>query len=164
MEQVDIRTIDPGDWDMAISLIWRVFLRCNASDYEQEGIESFLNFISDEHLKQFCALGEFECYGAYLGNRLAGVCLMRQIGHISLLFVDTDYHRCGIGSDLVSYVRDVARDKGRVRLTVNATPFGIDFYHKTGFRDTDSWIEKEGIRYIPMELRFTGSGIGETAG
>ena len=65
MEQVDIRTIDPGDWDMAISLIWRVFLRCNASDYEQEGIESFLNFISDEHLKQFCALGEFECYGAW---------------------------------------------------------------------------------------------------
>ena len=152
MNDIMIRPLDPQDWDQATMLIWRVFLRCNAADYEQEGIKSFLNFISDENLRRFCSIGEFECYGAYLGSRLTGVCLMRRVGHISLLFIDTEYHKKGIGKSFVKYVSDVARSKGRIRLTVNATPFGMDFYHKLGFKDTDTQQIKEGIRYVPMEL------------
>lgn len=160
MEQIEIKILESQDWDYATALIWRVFLRCNAADYEQEGIESFLNFISDEHLRMFCSIGEFEGYGAYLGGRLVGVCMMRQTGHLSLLFIDTDYHKKGIGSKLLRHVSDIARSRGRVRLTVNATPYGTGFYHRTGFKDTGPEQIKEGVRYIPMELRFEQTDPG----
>ena len=156
MQEIKIRRIEPSDWDVATALIWRVFLRCNAADCEQEGIESFLNFISDEHLRQFCSIGEFDGYGAYIGSRLVGVCMMRQIGHISLLFIDTGYQKTGIGSRLIEHVSEIAKSKNRVRLTVNATPFGLGFYKKRGFIQTGETLVKEGVTYTPMELRFSG--------
>ena len=155
MDQVEIKNLETEDWDIATALIWRVFLRCNAADYEQEGIESFLNFISDEHLRLFCSIGEFEGYGAYIKGKLAGVCMMRQTGHISLLFIDTVYDKNGIGTKLVKHVADIAISKGRIRLTVNATPYGAGFYHRIGFKDTGPEQVKEGVRYIPMELVFS---------
>ena len=152
MEQVLIRPLADDDWDQAMALIWRVFLRCNAGDYEQEGIESFLNFISDEHLRMFCRLDEFEMLGAYLGNRLIGACLLRQSTHISLLFVDTDYHRQGVGRQMIGCAADLVRQRGGGSLSVNATPFALDFYHGLGFTDTDKEQVKEGIRFVPMVL------------
>ena len=152
MEQVLIGPLADDDWDPAMALIWRVFLRCNAGDYEQEGIESFLNFISDEHLRLFCRLDEFEMLGAYLGNRLIGACLLRQGTHISLLFVDTAYQKQGIGKKLVGYVTELVRSRGGSSLSVNATPFALDFYHRLGFTDTDSMQLKDGIRFMPMVL------------
>ncbi len=152
MEAALIRPLADEDWDQAMALIWRVFLRCNAADYEQEGIESFLNFISDEHLRLFCKLEEFEMVGAYLGQRLIGACLLRQNSHISLLFVDTYYHKQGIGRQLVGYIVMRVRQSGGSSLTVNATPYALDFYHRLGFTDTDSEQYKEGIRFVPMVL------------
>ena len=67
MIQAVIRPLASEDWNIATALVWRVFLRHNAPDYDQEGIGSFLNFISDEHLRLFCQLDEFRMYGAYLG-------------------------------------------------------------------------------------------------
>ncbi len=156
MEQISIRTLSPEDWDIATALVWRVFLRCNAADYEQEGIESFLNFISDEHLRQFCRLQEFEMYGAYRGQRLLGVALLRTGCHISLLFVDTDYHRQGIGKKLIMHLAAQVKMRGGGCLTVNATPFATEFYHRLGFTDTDREQHKEGIRFIPMVLLLPG--------
>ena len=41
---------------------------------------------------------------------------------------------------------------GIKRVTVNASPYGVGFYHKLGFRDLKPEQESEGIRYTPMEL------------
>ncbi len=154
MEQVVIKPLGMDEWDLATALIWRVFLRCNAPDLEQEGIESFLNFISDEHLKMFCRLEEFEMLGAYLGHRLVGAAMLRQKTHISLLFVDTTYQKKGIGRAFIRYFTALTKQRGGGSLTVNATPFAQQFYYRMGFQDAGPMEVKEGVRYYPMILSF----------
>ena len=156
-DEITIKPLDNNDWDLAMTLVWRVFLRCNAADYEQEGIESFLNFISDEHLKQFCKLDEFEMFGAYLGHRLIGVCMLRKTSHISLLFIETEYHKRGIGRKMLRYVCALVKQRGGGSITVNATPYAKDFYKKLGFQATGDAMIKEGVRYYPMVLQIPGS-------
>lgn len=155
-KRFEIRPLAMEDWNNATALIWRVFLRCNASDYEQEGIESFLNFISDEHLKQFCRLQEFEMFGAYLGQRLIGACMIRGGSHISLLFIETEWQGQGVGRSFIEYVSSQVFGRGKDALTVNAAPFAREFYLKMGFRQTREEQLKEGIRYFPMVLSPRG--------
>jgi predicted GNAT family N-acyltransferase len=37
-------------------------------------------------------------------------------------------------------------------VTVNAAPYGVDFYHKLGFQDIRPEEEKDGITYTPMKF------------
>ena len=39
-------------------------------------------------------------------------------------------------------------------LTVNSSPYAVDFYHKRGFRDTGAETVADGIRFTPMEIRL----------
>ena len=80
---------------------------------------------------------------------------IREKSHISLLFVDGDYHYNGIGSALIKFVSDyVLTEEGIDKLTVNASPYAIDFYHRLGFRDTHKEMVADGIKFTPMELRL----------
>ena len=43
-------------------------------------------------------------------------------------------------------------ETGVSRVTVNASPYGVAFYHKLGFRDTGLEMQQSGIRFTPMEF------------
>ncbi|MDN5360294.1 MAG: hypothetical protein PWQ84_1357, partial [Thermotogaceae bacterium] len=49
-------------------------------------------------------------------------------------------------------VKDVKSSSDKATLTVNSSPYAVGFYHKMGFKDTDNELEKDGIRFVPMEL------------
>ena len=90
------------------------------------------------------------CDGKYLG-----MISLREKIHISLLFVDGDYHCNGIGRALIKFVAEyVLTEEGVDRLTVNSSPYAIDFYHRLGFRDTHKETVADGIKFTPMELRL----------
>ena len=75
--------------------------------------------------------------------------------HISLLFVDKQFHRQGIGRALVRSMTDyVKTEMGKERITVNASPYGTDFYHRIGFMDLGPMTQKDGIIYTPMEYKL----------
>ena len=38
------------------------------------------------------------------------------------------------------------------RVTVNASPYGVEFYHRLGFRDLRPQEKRDGIIYTPMEF------------
>ena len=80
---------------------------------------------------------------------------LRNQTHISLLFVDGRYHKRGIGRALImslaSYVKE---QNGQKRLTVNASPYGVGFYHRLGFRDLGSEKQQDGIIFTPMVLEL----------
>lgn len=177
-ETVIIREIRKEEWEDAMALVWRTFLKYEACDYEEEGVRNFLDFITDERLKKLHEIGEYPVLAAFAagGNEdlpdhkkavagekrtanvqhMVGVVSMRSINHVSLLFVDGAYHKRGIGTKLLySLVELVLADGRRKSLTVNAAPYATEFYHKTGFCDTDKMQKKEGISYTPMEWIFT---------
>ena len=67
-------------------------------------------------------------------------------------YYEASYHKKGVGRALIDYVgKYVLLEEGFHRLTVNAAPYAVGFYHKLGFRDTDIEKTNDGIRYTPME-------------
>ncbi len=147
----EIREIKSSEWKDAMRLAWRVFLKFEAPEYRAEGVRNFYSFISDPVLEKMFRKGEYIAFGAFDNEKIVGILGIRDKSHISLLFVDTDYHKQGIASALISRVFDYLRmELGAQKATVNSSPYAVGFYHKMGFHDTDLEITKDGIRFTPM--------------
>lgn len=165
----EIHTASQGEWEEAMGLAWKTFLEFEADDYTPEGVRSFEDFITDTGLKRMFLSGDYRMLTAYVGSRMVGMITLRDEIHISLLFVDKSYHRCGIGRALIERMADYVKERhgslpgafpgkksGKYRLTVNASPYGTGFYHRIGFRDTGPKRAQDGIIFTPMEYIISG--------
>ena len=145
------------NWNEAMHRAWRTFMEYESADYTDEGIENFRRFVSDDKLRQLSGLGLYDVYAAYVDGNIAGMISLRNGNHISLLFVDGIYHRRGIGRALVGHLLEQLKRDGRYdRVTVDAAPYGIEFYHRLGFADISSEQCRDGIIYTPMERKLDG--------
>ncbi len=148
-----VRCAYHSDWDGAMKLAWDTFVRFDAPDFSQEGIDNFRNFINDDMLRKMFLAGHYQLFVAVDSGRYVGMLSLRDKKHLSLLFVDEAYHHHGIASALITFVRKYAlTEEGVEKLTVNSSPYAVDFYHKKGFRDVQGETLADGIRYTPMEL------------
>lgn len=146
-----LRFILPEEWEEAMGLAWRTFLRYEAGDYTEEGIEHFLDFITDTGLKRMFDYGAYQVMGAFWNGKMAGMIALRNESHISLLFVDQKYHFQGIARNLMNAMCNYVKSElGRYRVTVNSSPYAVGFYHKVGFADTGPQTHADGIIYTPM--------------
>ncbi len=150
-----VRSAYRDEWEEAMALAWRTFLRFEADVYTAEGVTNFENFITDTTLHRMFVMGAYQMFVAVADGKIVGMITLRDSTHISLLFVDERYHRRGIGRALLEYLKDYMRQEmGEGRVTVNASPYGVGFYHRLGFRDLRPEEKKDGIIYTPMELKF----------
>lgn len=153
--KIMVRNAYHSDWDGAMKLAWDTFVRFDAPDYSQEGITNFRNFVNDDMLRKMFVAGHYQLFVAHEGPRLVGMLTLREKKHISLLFVDADYHGYGIGSALIKFVSKYAvEEEGVDRLTVNSSPYAVSFYHNRGFKDTGTETIADGITFTPMEIRL----------
>lgn len=153
--RIQIRPAYRSEWDDAMALAWRIFMRFDAKDYTPEGIGSFQDFVTDTVLHRMFVMGVYQLFGAYDNGMLIGMLTLREETHISLLFVNERYHRMGIGRRLLDYVCDyVLKEEGHHHITVNAAPYAVGFYHRVGFADTNAEQVNGGIRYTPMVRNF----------
>lgn len=150
---VVIRKAVPADWEEAMELAFRVFLKYEAKEYGPEGIRNFAQFVTDRDLKNMFLQGEYLLFVAEADGQLVGLISLRSKNHISLLFVDEEYHRRGIGTRLVKFLQEyLLQNSSQQKLTVFAAPYGIPFYHRMGFKDIGEQTCKAGIVYTPMEF------------
>lgn len=148
-----IRSAYRGEWQDAMALAWKTFLRFEADVYSPEGVKNFENFITDSTLHRMFVMGVYQLFVAVENGKIVGMATLRELSHISLLFVEETHHRQGIGSGLIGYLADYLRTEvGASRMTVNSSPYGVGFYHKVGFRDIRPEEMKDGIIYTPMEF------------
>lgn len=148
-----IRKARNEEWETAMELAYRVFLKYEAMEYGPEGIKNFSEFVTDESLKKMFLTGRYLLFVAVKDDEIIGLISLRSGNHISLLFVDNEYHRRGVGRALIKYLQEyMLFHTSYEKLTVNAAPYGIPFYHNTGFRDTGTQTKKDGIIYTPMEF------------
>lgn len=155
VDELLIRPLYKSEWEEAMQLAWNTFILFDAPDYTREGINSFKNFIKDPILKTLFVEGKYKTLAAFHNGLMVGILGVRNETHISLLFVDSDYHRQGIGAKLLNMMFDVtSKEYGKREMTVNASPYAVGFYHKIGFLDTDVEQTTEGIRYTPMIIKF----------
>ena len=150
-----IRPVKAVEWEDAMGVAWRTFQKYEAPEYSQAGIDSFLDFISDENLYKMYVAGLYKVFVAVDDKRIIGIISLRKRNHISLLFVDSKYHRQGIGSALISFAAMyVIEEEGLGLLTVHAAPYAEEFYHKVGFIDVGGRTEEHGIIYTPMQYVY----------
>ncbi len=148
-----IRNAYRDEWEDAMSLAWRTFLRFEADVYSPEGVKNFENFITDSTLYRMFVVGSYQLFVALDGKKIVGMLTLRGGTHISLLFVDERYHRRGIGRALMQYLSNyLLTEMQASRVTVNSSPYGIEFYHRLGFRDLRPQEKSDGIIYTPMEF------------
>lgn len=147
----EIRFAGREEWEEAMGLAWKTFLEFEADIYTPEGIRSFEDFITDSGLKRMFDMGAYQMISAFDQGKMIGMITLRNEMHISLLFVDRNYHKHGVGRALIGRMADYAkRELGQEKLTVNASPYGVGFYHKIGFKDLGPERQQDGIIYTPM--------------
>lgn len=152
-QEYEVRFAYTEEWQDAMNLAWKTFLKFEAKDYSQEGIESFREFITDQTLYKLFKFGTYQLMVALSHDKIVGIISLRDISHISLLFVEESFHYKGIGKLLIHKAAEyLMSEEGILKMTVNAAPYAIGFYHKLGFTDTDIELTNDGIRYTPMEL------------
>ncbi|MCR4755599.1 MAG: GNAT family N-acetyltransferase [Lachnospiraceae bacterium] len=133
-------------------LAWDTFLIFEAPDYSLKGVHNFKSFIRDPLLKRMFTYGKYVAIGAFCDKRIVGILGVRNANHVSLLFVDRDYHRMGIATAMMKrYFKDAVA-AGLTYVTVNSSPYAVGFYKKIGFSKVHDEMEKDGIRFTPMRL------------
>ncbi len=149
----EVRGLLRNEWEDAMQLAWDTFLIFEAPEYGRKGIKSFKQFIRDPMLKRMFIMGGFLAYGAFepVTGNIIGILGVRGGSHVSLLFVQAEYHHRGIATTLLNGFYKEARQNNVSRITVHSSPFAVGFYHKLGFTDTDHEVTVDGIRYTPME-------------
>ena len=155
VEDIVIRPARADEWDEAMELAFRVFLKYESRDYGREGTEAFAEFVTDPMLKRAFETGHYQVFLALIGDELVGIAGIRNGNHISLLFVDGAHHRQGIGTRLIDRTEAYLKQNTQFsKMTVNSAPYAKEFYHKKGFTDCGELTYKDGIQYIPMERVF----------
>lgn len=142
-----------NQWDDAMELAFKVFLKFEAKEYGKEGTDKFVQFLTSTEMQKMFRQGLYILFVATVGEDIIGLISLRSGNHISLLFVDENYHRQGIGRALIKTLQDyLLKETSFVKMTVHASPYGIPFYERVGFEATDVERKQEGIIYTPMEM------------
>ncbi len=139
-----IRKCETGEIPAALELAWRVFSEFESPAYGPQGTEEFRKSIHDgEYLRGI------EYYGAFDEDRLVGEIGIRpDRKHICFFFVDSAYHRRGIGTKMFRYL---LQEYPNTVITLNSAPYGLPFYRKLGFVETDREQTVNGITFTPMK-------------
>lgn len=138
-----IKEINPENRERALALVLSVFMQYEAPDYSEQGIRTFTDFINNKE-----ATDNLQMYGAFMNGELVGVIATRNSGnHIALFFVDSKYHRQGIGRKLFEKAAAVSTADN---ITVNSSPFAVAVYQKLGFVPDCGEMLTDGLRYTPM--------------
>lgn len=149
-----VRFIEHDEWNDCMTLCWKTFLEFEADDYSPEGVKNFFDFITSTQIEDMFLNGSYKAVAAFDGEKIVGFLGFRNINHISLLFVDAEYHRQGIATMLIEFLVDYLLGIKKDYTTVYSSPYAVGFYHRLGFNDTDEEQHKDGIIYTPMILKF----------
>ena len=93
-------------------------------------------------------------FGAFSEVKLAGVVSLFQKGtdfQFRKLAVDPSLQNMGIGSNLLQYIANYAKENGGTRIWCNARLTAIGFYLKADFLQTGILYSKNGYDYEVME-------------
>ena len=148
----EVRWARAEEWAPAMKMIWKTFLKYEGEDYSPEGIRNFFEFITDDKL--YCAFlrGDYQMMVALDEERVIGAASIRNSNHLSLLFVDEEYHYRGVGRTLMKKLFEYLKtEAGERYMSLQAAPYAVDFYRKLGFHTVTPEEEISGIRVTGME-------------
>lgn len=152
---MEIRFIEKEEWNDCMNLCWKTFLVFEADEYGAEGVKNFFDFVSSPIVEEMFLAGDYKAIAAFNEeNKPVGFIGCRNGNHISLLFVDKDYHHQGIATALLDNLLKELKKLNKTSATVNSSPYAVGFYHAVGFISLSEAQEKDGIIFTPMIINF----------
>ena len=145
LENQYVRPLVNDELQNAIELIWEVFLRFEAPEYSQEGINHFRASLDDKE-----RTNSLKWYGAFDNENLVGVITMREPQHIGGFFVKANCQGKGFGRMLFESMK---ADYKKQEFTVNSSLYAVKIYEHLGFVATDTQQTVNGIRFTPMKYK-----------
>jgi len=136
---------DSADISRLLADLSRKFI---TPDYTDEGTVSLLSHQSPAAIRSAMTNGTTYLVAVRSGDLVAAGGILTKQRHLYHLFVDSRYHRQGIGRRLWDELRSLLDDEGPI--TVNSSRVAIGFYERLGFRSTGPAWEKEGVIAYPM--------------
>lgn len=144
-----IEELKQEDLEEALKVVEVTFMKFEAPEYTNEGVENFFKFASYESIKEKLSKN-MEMYVAKVNEEIVGVIGYRDDSHINLLFVLEEYQRNGIARALFNLVVENCKKANTEKITVNSSPYAHNVYLKFGFTDDDKMNEVDGIKFYPM--------------
>jgi predicted GNAT family N-acyltransferase len=151
--KVTYRKIKDSEVSTVCALVSNVFVEYVSSRYSNEGIEEFFRYANADGMAQRSHENHFILVALH-ESQIIGMIEVRDFKHISLLFVASAVQRKGIGRALIRNAAEIClkADPSIGHMTVNSSPNAVDAYRAFGFQETNNEQERNGIRFIPMEM------------
>ena len=148
-------TADTLQSSNVLQLVWNVFEEFDACQYSAEGVREFQNYIESSAIKQLLENSKMKMWGCFHNSKIIGMIATKQPNHITLLFVDKQYHRQGVARALYQTIIDYySKTDDCLEISVNSSLYAVEVYKRLGFVATDAEQEKNGIRFVPMKQKF----------
>lgn len=151
---MNLEIIKNEDLNETIRLVKQVFDAFEAPDYSEKGVKTFHEFINEDMLLDAIEKKEMIFWVLKDNGKIVGTIALRNQNHISLLFVDASYHKKGLGRLLFETLKSRCILDHQTFITVNSSPYALNFYKRVGFEASSQQQEKDGILYIPMIYRI----------
>ena len=120
------------------------------------GAERFLATFTREAIAGYIERSEFDYWVACDGSQLVGAAAVRKPRHLYHLFVAESHHGRGIARRLWETLHSRMETAGDSPVTVNSTLHAVPVYQRFGFVATGPETARDGIVFVPMELRPAG--------
>ena len=140
----------------ALSMVWQVFLEFEAPGYSREGIDEFRSYITVSNISRLMENNTLFLFGYFYKGNVVGLIAMAPHGHISLLFVNKNYHKKGIAKSLYKKaLSHLLKKTPLLSITVNSSPYAVPIYKRMGFVPIKEEQTVHGIRFVPMKHNLT---------
>ena len=151
----EIQILNIKELAETLDLVKNVFNEFEAPYYSKEGKDNFYKFIDFESIKKQLDKN-MKIFVVKDKNKIVGMIAIRDLSHIALLFVDKKYQRQGIASKLMNKAIKYCKQNNSILnfITVNSSPYAVEFYHKKQFKDIDKEQKVDEIIFTPMKLEI----------
>ena len=123
-----------------------------APEFNEQGKAEFLKYIAPEHIAQRQEQEHFIIL-AKDGEKIVGMIEIREPNHVSLLFVDKNYHNLGISRNLFATAKEkIFHENPDIKeISVNSSLYAVKAYERLGFVQVGEQSTFNGITFVPMK-------------
>ena len=151
----EIRPLPPHELESALALVWESFSDSYAAQCDQDTLDAFWDSIDYEYMLMSMGEGRIRFWGAWEDDFLVGVCAVRDLERIELLYVDAEYQGRGIGTSLLKKAAmDIKELDGLAdTLRLLAPDSAVGFFEKLGFVPRGEAFDQGSLKLLPMGLK-----------
>ncbi len=132
--EYQLRQVTTEDIRPALDLALRVFIEYDSLDYGPDHTERMRLSIEERIANPDIYLsGERLMYVALDDKKVIGIIETYGNNRISLMFVDSEYHRQGIATELMRLIGCELKRRCFDKIVLNSSPNGLLFYKHFGF-------------------------------